>query len=113
MELHAGMWVWIATISHATGHPIEKPVRAILSKNRPLHRTGTGSLITDGWDVTYPYAKEQWGCRAGWQPVNDIHIENPDPLARTNRHCRVCKGTHAHLYANGDQWVHAECNDKS
>jgi len=24
--------------------------------------------------------------------------------------CRVCRGTHQHLYASGDSYVHAECN---
>lgn len=25
------------------------------------------------------------------------------------RVCRICDGTHQHLYRNGDRWVHAKC----
>lgn len=73
--LQAGMTVWVASIGRH-GRPIETPVRATLMSHKPYIHS-RGSVVTDGWDVHYPGAKEQWECHGGWKPTTSIHLQHP------------------------------------
>ena len=43
-------------------------VEAVIESHSPYHHRGR--LITDGYYVRYPAAREQWECHGGWKPIN-------------------------------------------